>query len=242
MRPPFFVPSTSHMITSANNEKLKLIRRLGERKHRHREGLFVAEGEDLLEAAAAARVEPVLTLIAGEDVEPGLLDSASALRSGTRAIGVYRQLWSEPRGPVCVYMHAVADPGNVGAVVRSAHGLAEGTVVLGPRCADPYSPKAVRASMGSIFAQPVARAPIDSTPRPRVALSAHGGRALARLEPPVTLVLGAEREGLPREVLALCDEERTIPLRGGGAESLNVAAAAAIALHGISSRAGVAGE
>jgi TrmH family RNA methyltransferase len=238
------------MITSPQNEKLKLIRKLSERRHRDRDGLFVAEGEDLVEAAAAAGVEPELVLVAGEDVEPSLLGAVSTLGSGTQVIGVYRQRWSDPAGPVCVYLHAVGDPGNVGAVIRTAHALVEGTVVLGPGCADPHSPKAVRATMGSIFGQPLARATIHSTPTPRFALSAHRGRPLHDLiagrvlrsasgrgrGAELTLMLGAEREGLPAEVLEECDEELTIPLRGGGAESLNVAAAAAIALHGISSR------
>jgi TrmH family RNA methyltransferase len=229
------------MITSPHNEKLKLIRKLAERKHREREGAFVAEGEDLVDAAAAAGVEPEVLLFAGEDVEPDLLDEVSALGSGTRAIGVYPRRWADPAGPVCTYLHAVGDPGNVGAIVRLAHALVEGTVVLGPDCADPHGPKAVRASMGSIFGQPVARGSITDTPAPRVALVAHGGRPPDALEAPVTVVLGAEREGLPAEVLAGCDEEVTIPLRAGGAESLNVAAAAAIALHGISSRAQTGG-
>jgi RNA methyltransferase, TrmH family len=224
---------TDSVITSPHNEKLKLVRRLHERRGRDREGLFLAEGEDLIEAAAAAGIEPELVLIAGDDVEPSLLDAVSTLGSGTRAIGVFRQRWSEPAGPVCVYLHAISDPGNVGAVIRSAHALAEGSVVLGPDCADPHAPKAVRATMGSIFAQPVARADLDATPRPRVALSAHGGRRLGALEPPLTLCLGGEREGLPPDVLARCDREVTIPLRPDGAESLNVAAAAAIALHDI---------
>ena len=228
------------MITSPNNEKLKLIRRLRERRHRDREALFVAEGEDLVDAATAAEVEPELVLRAGVDVEPELLDGVSALGSGTRVIGVYRQRLSDPSGSVCLYLHGVGDPGNVGTVIRSMHALVEGIIVLGPGCADPYGPKAVRATMGSIFAQPVARAELDATPAPRVALTAHGGGALGEIEPPVTLVLGAEREGLPEDVLARCDRHVTIPLRPGGAESLNVAAAAAIALHGISSSQGVA--
>ncbi|HSJ17229.1 MAG TPA: RNA methyltransferase [Solirubrobacterales bacterium] len=223
------------MITSPHNEKLKLIRRLRERRHREREGLFVAEGEDLVDAAAAAGVEPELVLRAGKDVDPGLLDEVSALGSGTRVIGVYRRRLSEPRGPVCVYLHAVGDPGNVGTVIRTAHALVEGSVVLGPACADPFGPKAVRATMGSVFAQPVAAAELDATPAPRVALTAHGGKPAVMIEPPVTIVLGAEREGLPPQALALCDEEVTIALRPDGAESLNVAAAAAIVLHGISS-------
>jgi RNA methyltransferase, TrmH family len=228
------------MITSPHNEKLKLIRRLRERRHRDREGLFVAEGEDLVDAAAAVGIEPELVLRAGEDVDPALLDELSALGSGTRVIGVYRRRLAKLVGPVCVYLHGVGDPGNVGAVIRTAHALIEGTVVLGPGCADPHGPKAVRATVGSIFAQPVARAELDMTPAPRVALVAHGGAVPGALEPPLTLVLGAEREGVPADALSLCDERVTIPLRAGGAESLNVAAAAAIALHGISSRQGVA--
>ena len=223
------------MITSPQNEKLKLVRKLHDRKHRERGGLFVAEGEDLIDSAAAAGVAPEFTLVAGEHVEAELLDAVSALGSGSRAIGVYRQRWSEPSGPVCVYLHAVRDPANVGAIVRSARALVEGTVVLGPGCADPYSPKAVRATMGAIFVQPLARGRIDETPQPRVALSAHGGERMRGLETPLTLCLGAEREGLPPEVLRVCDHEVTIPLRPGGAGSLNVAAAAAIALHQIQS-------
>jgi TrmH family RNA methyltransferase len=224
------------VITSPHNEKLKLVRKLHERKHRERERLFVAEGEDLVDAATAAGLEPELLLIAGEDVAPELLDAVSSLGSGTRAIGVYRQRWAKPSGPVCVYLHAVRDPGNVGAVIRGADALADGSVVLGPDCADPYSPKAVRATMGSIFAQPVARAAVTETPRPRVALRAHGGEALGELEAPLTICLGAERDGLPAEVLGACDAEVTIQLRAGAAESLNVAMAATVALYELGAR------
>lgn len=231
------------MITSPHNEKLKLVRRLHERKHRERQGLFVGEGEDLLEAGLAAGLEPQLLLSAagsglgGEEVEPGLLASVSTLGSGTRAIAVWPRRWAEAPRPVCLYLHGVGDPGNVGAIVRTAHALLDGAVVLGPGCADPFSPKAVRASMGSIFARPPARGEVEETPAPRAALVAHGGEALVALASAATLCLGAEREGLPAQVLELCDAEVTIPLRAGGAESLNVAAAAAIAAERISSPA-----
>lgn len=256
------------VITSKANEKLKLVRKLHQRRHRDREGLFVTEGEDLLAAGRAAGVEPVelMTLqgegLGGEEVAPDVLASASTLGSGTRAIAIWKQAWATVTGPVCVYLHGISDPGNVGAIVRTAHALVEGTVVLGPDCADPYSPKAVRATMGSIFGQPLARTGIEDTPRPRVALVAHGGHPLGELAtsleyvlrtrqgeesaapeaPPsqpraLTLALGAERSGLPPDVLSLCDDRVTIPLRADGAESLNVAAAAAIALQRISSEA-----
>jgi TrmH family RNA methyltransferase len=225
------------MITSPQNEKLKLVRRLRERRQREREGAFVTEGEDLVEAGLAAAAEPRFVLVAagsglaGEEVDPALLADASSLGSGTRALAVWPISWSERIEPPCVYLHGVADPGNVGAVVRTAHALLGGTVVLGPGCADPHGPKAVRASMGSIFGEPLRRAGVEETPEPRAALLAHGGEPLEALERSgaATLCLGAEREGVPDSVLEACGERVTIGLRTGAAESLNVAAAAAIA-------------
>jgi RNA methyltransferase, TrmH family len=228
------------MITSPHNEKLKLIRRLGRRRSREREGLFLTEGEDLLAAGREAGAEPVELLTAagenlgGTEVEPALLDRFSKLGSGTRAIGVWREAWAEAPVAPCAYLHAVSDPGNVGTVIRTAHALAGGSVVLGPDCADPFGAHAVRASMGAIFAQPVLHGGIDVTPEPRAALVAHGGRGLDALAGMATLCLGAEREGLPEEIAERCDVRVTIPLREG-AESLNVAAAAAIALQRIAS-------
>jgi TrmH family RNA methyltransferase len=228
------------MITSPHNEKLKLIRRLGRRRTREREGLFVGEGEDMLAAAREAGAEPVELLTAageglgGTEVEPALLDRFSALASGTRAIGVWREAWSERAEPPCAYLHGVSDPGNVGTVIRTAHALAGGSVVLGPGCADPYGPHAVRASMGAVFAEPLLRGGVEETPEPRAALVAHGGESLEALTGVATICLGAEREGLPEATVEGCEVRVTIPLRGG-AESLNVAAAAAIALHRIAS-------
>ncbi len=231
------------MITSPQNEKLKLIRRLGRRRSREREGLFVTEGEDLLAAGRAAGAEPVELLTAageglgGTEVEPALLAEVSKLGSGTRAIGVWREDWADRPVAPCVYLHGVSDPGNVGTVIRTADALLGGSVVLGPGCADPYGPHAVRASMGAVFAEPLVRASIDATPGPRAALVAHGGDSLEALDGAVTLCLGAEREGLPAEVEAQCEVQVTIPVRER-AESLNVAAAAAIALHRIASDVG----
>jgi RNA methyltransferase, TrmH family len=218
------------MITSPHNEQLKTIRKLQDKKHRERTGLFVAEGEDLVEAAGAW--EPEILLVAELDVEPDLLDAVSSLGSGTRVIGVYKQRWSQPGGSLSVYLHGVHDPGNVGAVIRSAHALCDGPVILGPHCADPYSPKAVRASMGSIFARPPARGEPVGT---RIALE-RGAPPLAEIEvePPVVVCLGAEREGLPADFA--CDLRAGIPLREDGPDSLNVAMAATVALYELTNR------
>src|SRR5205807_10484282 len=117
----------------------------------------------------------------GADVGPSLLDAVSTLGSGTRVIGVFRQRWSEPGGDLSVYLHGVGDPGNVGTVIRSAHAFADGPVVLGPGCADPWSPKAARASMGSVFALPPARATLDELSGTTVALAPGNGPELREL-------------------------------------------------------------
>lgn len=232
------------MIVSSDNDKLKRVRKLQSRKWREREGAFVTEGEDLLEAGRAAGVEPVDVLVPagsaidGTEVEPDLLDGVSALGSGTRVIAV----WPIPAGEAAeapvVYLHGVSDPGNVGTIVRTGLALAGARVVLGPGSADPWSPKAVRAGMGAHFAAPPQRGDLDATPSPRLALVAHGGdgldEAVGALGSVGALCLGSEREGLPEDVAGACEARATIALTSG-AESLNVAAAAAIGLQRICS-------
>ena len=226
------------LITSPDNEKLKRIRKLRSRRERDRTGLFVVEGEDLVAAAEAAGAEPELLLVAGEDVEPRLLAAVSTLGSGTRVIGIYRQATSSPGGRLSVYLHGVADPGNIGAILRAAHALCDGPVVLGPGCADPYSPKAVRASMGSVFARPPARAELAALAGTKLALDGGAPTPLVDLElrPPVVICLGGEREGLPAELVSAADARARIPMRPDGPDSLNVAMAATVALYELGHR------
>jgi TrmH family RNA methyltransferase len=221
------------MITSKDNDQLKTIRKLAQRKHRDRMGLVVAEGEDLVSAAQAAGLSAEILLWAGKDVEPPLLDDVSSLGSGTRVIGVFEQRWSEPGGRLSVYLHGVRDPGNVGTIIRSAHAFADGPVILGPDCADPWSPKAVRASMGSVFARPPARVAFADLPGTTIALERGAGEPLVDVAAlsPVVLCLGGEREGLPNAVLEMSDHVAEIPLRPDGPDSLNVAMAATVALY-----------
>jgi TrmH family RNA methyltransferase len=224
------------LITSPHNEKLKEIRRLARRRGRERSGAFVAEGEDLLAAADAAGWPAVERYVAagsgleGVEVEPEVLAKASALGSGTRALGVYEERWAAPIGPLCVYLHAIGDPGNVGAVLRSALAFGAACVAVGPACADPFGPRAVRASMGAIFSVPVVRATgPGELPGERIALVPRAGEALTGpAEREVTLVVGAERDGLPVEVVAACDRTVHVPI---AADSLNAAMAATVALY-----------
>lgn len=223
------------MITSRDNAKLLLVRKLRQRGHRDETGLFVAEGEDLVEAAATAGIEPVELLVAGENVAADLVASVSTLPHPARQIGVYRraELPVEARD-VCLALWRVADPGNVGTLFRTADAFGA-ALSLSEGCADPCGPKAVRASAGAVFRVPT-RAWNEPRGR-RVALVAHGGEPLSEvdLDPPLTFLLGAEREGLPEHLVADCDKA-SIPF-SGPAESLNVAAAGAIALYELSRRA-----
>jgi TrmH family RNA methyltransferase len=221
------------LITSRDNERLKLVRKLHDRRWRDKLGLFAVEGEDLVEAAAG--IEPVELLVAGENVEPALLAEVSTLAHPPRVIAVYRRD-DLPQGvrPVTLALWHVGDPGNVGTLLRAADAFGAG-VALSEGCADPTGPKALRASVGSIF-----RVPLSDFEEPagkRVALVPGDGIPLPELDSggDVVLVLGAEREGLPPEVLERCDERASIPQPGGG-ESLNVAMAGAIALYELARR------
>jgi tRNA G18 (ribose-2'-O)-methylase SpoU len=146
-------------------------------------------------------------------------------------IGVYRRedlpAWEER--PATLALWRLADPGNVGTLIRTADAFGA-AVALSDGCADPTSPKALRASTGSIWRVPIGRfeACVDSS-QTRVALEAHRGEQLGAvdLSGRVAFLLGAEREGLPAEVER--DVDAWIPITG--AESLNVAASGAIALY-----------
>jgi TrmH family RNA methyltransferase len=212
------------VIASRDNEKLKLVRKLQERRWRDKLGLFFVEGED---AVAAATAEPVDVLAAGEDVEPRLLAEVSTAAHPPRVIAVYRRAdLPAPSGrPVVLALWQVGDPGNVGTLVRTADAFGA-SVQLSDGCADPTGPKALRASAGSIWRVPLE--PFKPTGT-RVALSAHEGEPLDMIDlrGPVTFLLGAEREGLPATVER--DVEARIPIES--AESLNVAVAGAIALY-----------
>jgi TrmH family RNA methyltransferase len=243
-------------ITSPHNQKLKEIRKLSlRRRERGRSARFVAEGEDLLAAADAAGWTPIERFCAsgsglpGTEVEPELLSAVAGLASGTRALAVYEERWA-PRaaGPLVIYLHGVADPGNVGTVIRSAHAFGAASVAFGPDTADPFSPRCVRASMGSIFAIALSRCgSLAELPGVTVALDPGAAReplsdtlralGVGARDLELSLLIGAERAGLPEDVLQHADCVARIPIT---THSLNAAMAATVALYE-ATRAGVGG-
>jgi TrmH family RNA methyltransferase len=240
------------IIESPQNEKLKAVRKLHIKKHRRATGLFVAEGEDLALAALAAGWEPAELLLTpdapaelvgherAQQVAPPALAAASALGSGTRVIGVFEQIWLRPSGDLSVYLDGVADPGNVGTVLRSALAFGDGPVVVGPGCADPYSPKAVRASMGAVFERPPAQASLADFECSTLALDARANVEIEAVDvaPPVVVCVGAERDGLSARTVEGATHSARLTMRPGGPESLNAAVAASIALYTLNRRFG----
>ncbi len=238
------------VIRSARNPRLQRVRSLTRPSGRRDAGVFAIEGEDLIEAARRAGCIFEDLLVREETPSPqqvgltplvvqgDLLDTISALGSGTRQIGVVRTD-SLPQAPrvltgLGLALCGVGDPGNVGTLLRSAAAFDADVVVLGAPGADPTGPKAVRAAMGATFTVPtlslddVADAYLDVR---LVALDGKGETDIADVDfsGPVLLALGAERDGLPASVRRRADVICRIP-QSDRAESLNVAAAGAVAL------------
>jgi TrmH family RNA methyltransferase len=199
---------------------MHVVTKLHQRRWRDKLGLFFVEGEDAVDAATAEPVELV--------TDPKVLAEISTAAHPPRVIAVYRRAdlpaWGER--PATLALWKLADPGNVGTLIRTADAFGA-AVALSPGCADPTSPKALRATAGSIWRVPLGT--WEDLAGTRVALVAHGGEPLPSLELArrVTFLLGAEREGLPDDVER--DADARIPIRS--AESLNVAAAGAVALY-----------
>jgi TrmH family RNA methyltransferase len=243
------------MIVSRSNERLKALRRLHERPGRDASGRFAVEGEDLVREALAADVRIELVLWDAERPDAALraaLDAAgvesvavasdvlaasSTLAHPARCIAVVvrdalpRLEPGSAAAQVGLRLHGVADPGNIGTLLRAAAALGPAHVALGPGCADPLSPKAVRASMGALFRVPLTS--LDDAPAARrVALDGRADTPLwdVPLDLPVAFELGGERQGLPQAVSAGADVVARIP-QEDAAESLNVAMAGTLALY-----------
>lgn len=266
------------LASSPRNPALQLARALQAKKVRRERRLLVAEGEDLVDGALARGVRPVAMLfdaerLADDDprlaateglaerylVPPRLMAQASGLAAAPRVIAILPQppvrSFRDVRFPpsLGVYLAGVADPGNVGTLVRTGAALGGDWLALGPGSADAFHPRAVRAAMGSTFALPVLEgvAPADLATREGFAVVAavpRGGAAPweADLTGPMVLALGAERAGLGPALEGLSDGREvvrvTIP-QAPGAESLNVAAAgAALMAEALRQRMGPSGS
>lgn len=263
-----------HKITSASNPLIKTLKSLHAKKGRQETGLFLAEGARLASEAAELGAWPELMVVSAAALDRpqvrALVEGAGAhgvkcietseavlAQIGKRdnpqtVIGAYRQRWTDLNalnGDMLVALEGVRDPGNLGTILRTADSVGAGGVILvGPSC-DPFSVEAVRASMGSIFAMPMARASFEQLQKFKQArgasllgLSLKGASpALDAPAPKRAIVLmGNEQSGLPPEMEAACDELIKLPMRGR-ADSLNLAIATAVMLYDLWRRRGYDG-
>jgi TrmH family RNA methyltransferase len=254
------------VITSLKNPTIKQVRALRRRAERERSGRFLAEGLHHCRAAIEANIEIETlmiapSLIAAESAWPlihayrstggRIIEVSSQVFEGLstrdRPQGVAfvaRQNWQRLPSPIhagdiWVALCGVQQPGNAGTVIRTCDAAgAAGVIFLGPT-ADPYDPTALRASMGTVFTQPIIRAGVDHLlawasrhALPIVGTSGEGGRDFRSLvyRTPMVLLMGAERHGLPAALLDACDQVAHIPM-AGSADSLNLGVATGVMLY-----------
>ena len=237
------------IVTSPQNPTIKLIRSLDEKKNRQEHGLFVAEGEEVLQRARREGWEPVYLLTTthaepwGEAalmlVNEKIMGQVSAQKNPPGKIGIFRQKYAPnvtPEG-VWVALEDMRDPGNLGTIIRTADAVGASGIILTGQSCDPFAPDCVRATMGSVFGMPLVRleqkAFLDlcrEWPGETVGTHLKATESYRRpYKAPTLLVMGSEGRGLSAEAANACSTLVRIPMKGG-AESLNVAIATGLML------------
>lgn len=255
-------------ITGYSNPTVKYLRSLREKKHRKREGVFLAEGLRLLtDALESGRVPKILVMANGRDphvlidaledavadangeiiaTTPDILTKITGKDNSQAVLGVFDEFdtsltrLNPSEAPIWLVAQALRDPGNLGTMLRTGDAIGAGGLILIDDCADPFSVEAVRASMGAVFTQQIARAPWDEfLPWLRQGAKEHGGQLVAAslrdaqpyrgapYQAPCFVMVGNESRGLPEDYEAACDLRVTMPMRGR-ADSLNAAVSAAV--------------
>ena len=238
------------IISSPQNPAVKLIRSLAEKKHRQETGLFMAEGEKVLERARREGWEPE-TMVSLETqphwgkarqllADARVMASLSAQKNASPVVAVFRQRWSRDVTPngTWLALEDLRDPGNLGTIIRTADAVGARGIILAGQSCDPFGPDCVRATMGSIFGVPLIRmtaAELVSTCKswPGEVAGTHLNGSIDYRKAygsPTLIVLGSEGKGLSPAVAAACATLVRIPMKGGP-ESLNVAIAAGLMLY-----------
>jgi RNA methyltransferase, TrmH family len=256
------------VITSNSNEQVKRIRKLHERKERAESGLFYLEGVrivgdaieggaqiEMIVVAPQLRSEYGLRLVSNYRAQGGIVLEVTAkvferlaLKESPQGIAaVVRQNWTALSeinpipGHPWVVLNSVADPGNLGTILRTNDGAGGEGVILLDQSTDPYDPTAVRASMGALFSQKVVRSTLSEFgiwKQERgiqvigASDSANNDYHAFQYPERMAVFMGSERQGLQPDALELCDAVVSIPMLGKS-DSLNLAAATAVILYEI---------
>lgn len=243
-------------LSSLQNPKVKLARSLEKRKAREEAGLFLVEGAKLLAEAVAYGHRPAMTFataawwagyrgepLPGERFEvPDAVLAAIATTETPDGVVALLPLPGDappalPADALVAIAHRLQDPGNLGTIVRAADAAGAAAVVVTEGTVDPWSPKAVRATMGSCFHLPIVRTTLAAFKAAHPAVAIHaltltGATSLYAqdLRGGAAFLIGNEGQGLDAEAEALADHRVKIPIPGR-AESLNAAMAATICLY-----------
>lgn len=257
------------MITSTANEQIKAIRKLRERKYRQETGIFYIEGirivreammhpkriqtlivaPDLLQSVSA---EEALVEIRALDVPilevNQLVFETFGLKENPQGLAaVVKQSWAKlssvnpAKMGLWVGLDSIADPGNLGTIMRTMDAVGAKGIFLIDDCTDPYDPSAIRASMGAVFSVDfikVTSQEIANWKRAnKVTVFGTSDRAKVDYQEVaypnnMILMMGSERQGLQQELMRCCDEMVAIPMTGKN-DSLNLAVATAVTLYEI---------
>ena len=245
-------------LSGLKNPKVMLWRSLKERKGRRETGCFLVEGDKMVKEAFQSAFTPVAVLIREDRVNDlfpiptGLpayilsesaFDAVSDTRTPQGVAAVLRSTSFPLSGEHLIALDGVQDPGNVGTIIRTADAAGFDGILLSPECADVFSPKVLRATMGSIYRMRLSCVP--SLPESLRALREDGYSILssqldgepfyerAHVADRFCLIIGNEGNGISEAVRAEATHRLKLPMRGG-AESLNAAVAAAIMMYDLS--------
>lgn len=247
-------------ITSRKNSRVQALRALGRDKaYRREQGLFLCDGEKLLSEALANGADIAEIYLRGAKPAGNMPDVpvyslsedvfgyASPLEHSPGPLFTVRAkpLPESVRPERVIVLENVQDPGNVGTVLRTLDAAGFDGCILTPGCADPFGPKALRATMGSVFRVPVCS--VGNTVETVQALNARGYATLAAaldgenfyrrapLPARLCVLIGNEGAGLTKQAQDACTNRFRLPMRGG-AESLNAAVAAAVMMYDLINR------
>lgn len=254
-------------LLSVRNPVIQAARALQTRKARTESGLFLCEGEHMVGEAAKNVPGDVRTVFVAQESEEkyaALLESLpqatcyavpeSVLQAISQVktpqgiaatVMLPRTVHPEELGDKVILLENVQDPGNVGTILRTADAAGFQTCILTPGCADPFSPKALRATMGSVFRVPCVQT--DDAVQTVRTLKTAGYAVLAsvldgedfynrpKLPQKLCIIIGNEGAGITPQTVAEATRRFRLPMRGG-AESLNAAVAAAILMYEITMR------
>ena len=235
------------LYTSLNNQKIKEINLLKQKKYRDREGLFLVEGSHLVMEAFNSGNLVELYVLEGIDFEidfdvnyinEKIVRYLTEVENPSGIFGVCKKVESKLKEGRVLALDGVQDPGNMGTIIRSAVAFNIDTIVINDKCADPYNSKVIRSTQGMIFSVNIIKRDLcefisDIKDSHFVyATKVDGGNSLKDVtkREKFVIIMGSEGSGVSDDVLKLADEYLYIPMNAR-CESLNVAVATSIILY-----------